>query len=358
MTIDLRVAALIRRARDIHPEHADLLTEQLARMSEPVRIGLIGPPGSGRSTLRRALDLNDGRDVVVGSVYFDSDQTGPRRALGLNLVADEPDAVIALVRYGHRSADVGDVPKVAVLSRADEITGGRVDSMSSARHLARGYAEPVVAVDALLACGVRPADHELLVSLARLPRDESDRRLLSADRVGEAAARLGLFGVRLGVTLVRQGFWSVEGLSAEFVRRSGINDLVEQVRRRFLDRTHLLQARSALALVERVARSTPVLAEVERLRAGAHEFAEVRLLDALTTGQVRMPTDLAEEVERLLGGHGVTLGDRLGGRDRRWIVTTLGEWLRRAEDPLASRQFVRAARVVVRTCEGLVARLT
>ncbi|GAB3894692.1 hypothetical protein GCM10029964_073530 [Kibdelosporangium lantanae] len=112
-------------------------------MSEPVRIGLVGPPASGKSTLRRALDLN--------------------------LVADEPDAVIALVRYGHRSADVGEIPKVAVLSRADEITGGRVDSMSSARHLARGYAEPVVAVDGLLACGLTAEDHEFVVSLARLP---------------------------------------------------------------------------------------------------------------------------------------------------------------------------------------------
>jgi hypothetical protein len=202
-----------------------------------------------------------------------------------------------------------------------------------------------------------------------MPRDECDARLLSADRLlpvaGALLDRFGMYGIRLGVTLLRQGFATPAGLAAELARRSGLDELTTQLDVHFGARAHLLKARSGLIFLDGFLRdrTEPELqVEVERLLVGAHEFAEVRLLDAVRTGRVRLPGDVQAEVERLLGADGAAATARLaltGDTPARVVaLATLGDWRRHAENPLSSRQFVHAARVIVRTCEGLLTELS
>jgi hypothetical protein len=103
---------------------------------------------------------------------------------------------------------------------------------------------------------------------------------------------------------------------------------------------------------------------VERILAGAHEFAELRLLSTLRAGAVKLPPEALQEAERLLGGEGGSATARLGldhdaGPDEVWnaALDAAGRWQRRAESPLSSRSVADVARLVVRSCEGVLAAL-
>ncbi len=331
----------------------------------------------------------------------------------------EADAVIYLMRHLHatdaeflesfRDRRVGrasSVNTVAVLSRADEIGAGRVDAMFSAKTIAqryrkdptlRGLCQGVVPVAGLLAQTgrtLRQAEFDALAALSRRPREEVDRLLLSTDRFLRASsaasdadavtqpgegpegrsrllARFGLFGLRLSTTLIRQGTDSPAALADELVRRSGLDELRELLNTQFTERRDLLKARSALLALTAVlqedtrADTEKLVGEVERILAGAHEFAELRLLSVLRSGAIMLPKPELDEAERLLGGSGGAAAVRLGrppgcgtGELRQAALEALGRWRRRGENPLSSRAVADACRVVVRSCEGMVARLT
>ncbi len=327
----------------------------------------------------------------------------------------EADAVIYLMRHLHatdakflesfRDQGVGratSVNTVAVLSRADEIGGGRVDAMLSAKTIAqryrkdptlRGLCQGVVPVAGLLAHTgrtLRQVEFDALAALSTAPREEVDGLLLSTDRFLRADStvaptlqpldaearhglldRFGLFGLRLSVTLIRQGTDTPAALAEELVRRSGLDELRTLLNTQFTERRDLLKARSALVALDSVlhgdprADIRPLLGEVERILAGAHEFAELRLLSALRSGAVSLPKAQLDEAERLLGGSGGAAEVRLGqppgsGPDelRQAALDALTRWHRRAENPLSGRAAADACRVVVRSCEGMVARLT
>jgi hypothetical protein len=325
---------------------------------------------------------------------------------------DEPtaaDAVVYLMRHLHSGdvrflesfhdqgvAKATAVNTIAVLSRADEIGVGRLDALMSAKRIASRYrsddklrdlCQTVVAVAGLLAQTgrtLRQAEFAALTELSTLPRDDMDALLLSADRFvksettanlstetrGALLERFGLFGVRLSVTMIRQGMADPTKLSTELVRRSGLDDLREVLNIQFTERRDLLKARSALLALDLVLRrepkpsSQPLAVELERIMSGAHEFAELRLLTALRSGAIKMSKDDRLEAERLLGGEGGAAFARLGLDPaaspvelREVAMDALQRWRRRAESPLAGRQVSDSARVVVRSCEGLVAGL-
>ena len=152
------------------------------------------------------------------------------------------DAIIYLLRHVH-SSDVSfleafrdtaagvsqTVNAVAVLSRADEIGSGRIDSLLSAAAIAdryrrdgelRALALGVVPVAGLLAEGartLRESEFIALRDLAGLSKEARDRLLISVDRFVRPGAettlsvtvrqgllaRFGLFGVRLAAALIR-----------------------------------------------------------------------------------------------------------------------------------------------------------
>ena len=98
--------------------------------------------------------------------------------------------------------------------------------------------------------------------------------------------------------------------------------------------------------------------------ASAHEFAELRLLSSLRSRAVRLPPDLRDEAERLVGGSGSRIATRLDldpeadeGVCRTAAGAALARWRRRAASPLADRATADACGVVVRSCEGMLASL-
>jgi hypothetical protein len=208
----------------------------------------------------------------------------------------------------------------------------------------------------------------MLLSVGRFlhsgPREDA---LLSLGRRRVLLDRFGLFGVRLATTLVRQGSISPDLLAAELVRRSGLDELRSSLASRFTERRDLLKARSALLTVDFVLRREPspqgrsLLAEVERILAGSHEFAEMRLLAAIRSSAVTFPDAYRAEAERLLGANGTVPGRRLGlvddtdpGTLRAVALEALERWRRLSENPVFPRAFADAARTVVRSCEGIL----
>ncbi|MEJ2889774.1 dynamin family protein [Actinomycetospora aeridis] len=317
---------------------------------------------------------------------------------------DGADVVLHLVRHLH-DADVafaetvgegaargiGPAGTVAVLSRADEIGGGRLDALMTAAQVARRYrADPglrrhcrtVVPVSGLLvetARTLRAAEFVAVRDLAALAREDVEDLLLSADRFVDGAPvpadhrarralldRFGVHGLRLATTLVRRGAAGTAdsaGLAAELVRRSGLDELRSVVGSQLVAHADVFRARAALGALERVLHEVPcgdaegLAAAVERVRTGAHEFVEQ---DALVALHARGGAD--EEARRLLGGDGPAATARLGvppdapDTDVRGLaLDALARWRRAGEDPRAERARTDVARVVVRSVEGILA---
>jgi len=313
----------------------------------------------------------------------------------------EADAVLYLMRHLHVAdaefleaftdqgvARATAVNTVAVISRADEIGAGRMDAMFAARAIAtryrsepalRGLCQNVVAVAGLLAHTgrtLRQTEFTALTSLAALPREELDASLLSIDRFVRAAdpaearrdlvRRFGLFGIRVAASLIRQGTVSPGALADELVARSGLGELQRVLQIQFGERRDLLKARSALLALDRLVRTDGdargLGRQIERILAGAHEFAELRLLSALRSGMVSLPEQVSSEAERLLGGAGSAHSARLGLPENapreelhRAAFHALRRWQGQAENPMFGRRAADACRVVVRTCEGILA---
>ena len=318
------------------------------------------------------------------------------------------DAVLYLMKHLHTTdvdflaafhdeevSQATPVNAVAVLSRSDEVGGGRLDSLESAARVASRYShdpkvrrlvQTVVPVAGLLAqTGVtlREAEFQALATLGRAPAADADALLLSADRLANADAhvglttmerqalldRFGLFGVRLVVHLVREGaVGNADSLARELVTRSGLPELRAVLLSQFAERRDLLKARSGVLAVESLARAEPrpgsdaLLAEVEQISAGAHELAELRLLALLRSGAVDAKPDDLDAMERLVGGSGAAVTARLGlpvdadaDAVRSAAVDSLARWQKRAESPMASREVADASRLLVRTCEAILA---
>ena len=338
-------------------------------------------------------------DVSATSLAFltsDDEQTTPS------------DAVVYLLRHLHATdvsflhafheeeyAQPSPVNCVAVLSRADEVSVGRLEAMTSAKRIADRYAsdprlhrlvQTVVPVAGLLAqagTNLQELEFRRLRLIAAGEQADRDRLMLSADRFVIGATqiplapnerrllieRLGLFGIRLAVDLLLRGeAQTASQLAAKLVEHSGIGELRAVLLSQFSDRRDTLKARSALLAVQRLLATVPVPrsgeleARVEQIRSGAHEFAELRLLNALRMGEVDFRVDEATQVERLLGGHGGSLRSRLGvdaeadeDEVRKALFGALGHWRQRAENPVSSLATSAASRVLVRTCEGLYA---
>jgi hypothetical protein len=337
-----------------------------------------------------------------------------RKAWDLLAAADEEetpaDAVIYLMRHLHAGdmeflrafQDVevsrpNPVNAIGVLSRADEIGVGRVDSMASARRIAkrlsrepnvRRVVQTVVPVAGLLAeTAVTLTETEMaqLRRVGELDVKVADELMLTADRFLERTPelgltsierdallrRFGLFGVRLGAAMLRRSAASTAtDLARELAQRSGLLELQEVLRSLFFERRDVLKSRSALLAIDTLVRSQPrpgndaVAAEVEEIVASAHPFNELRVLSSIRAGWVVGKPDVVEDLERIIGGSGaapqVRLGlepDAGGAEIGAAASDALARWQRRAENPMTAHEMVVAARVAIRSVEGVIADL-
>ena len=330
---------------------------------------------------------------------------------------DSPvDAVLHLMRHLHpddveflRSfQDTGTgrpdpVNAIGVLSRADELGAGRPDAMTSAGRVAgrlavrpsvRGLVQTVVPVAGLLAqtaATLTEAEVAVLRRLAAMPARGLADLLVSVDRcVADVPGsdvpgsdvpgpdvppavraalldRFGVFGVRLAVTLVRREGTTATSLARELAARSGVEELKVVLGSLFHARRDVLKARSALLALDRLASrsdapgAVALAARVEEVLASAHPFAELRVLSAVRAGRVPGRPDVLADLEQLVGSSGTAAHQRLRidpGAGQAAATAAAGDalrrWQRRAENPLTPHGLALAARVAVRTCEGLL----
>ena len=336
-----------------------------------------------------------------------------RRAWELLAPDDEEtpaDAVLYLMRHLHAKdleflhafhdtevARPNPVNAIGVLSRADEIGVGRLDAMASARRIAtrlatdanvRRVVQTVVPVAGLLAetaATLTETEVHHLRKVAGLEVRAAEELLLTADRFVNTMpelgltsiereallARFGLYGVRLAATLLRKGVvTTATELARELTDRSGLNDLQEVLGSLFFERRDVLKARSALLALDALTRARPrpgseaVAAEVEEIIASAHPFNELRILSTLRAGWLGGKPEVVAELERLIGGTGTAPYVRLdlppdaGARELGAAASqALMRWQRRAENPMTSHEMAIAARVAIRSCEGMLAAL-
>ena len=321
--------------------------------------------------------------------------------------SSQADAIIYVMRHLHEAdlkflrsfRDAAGHPEavnaLAVLSRADEIGAGRIDSLIAARDIARRYrnddtvrslAMGVVPVAGLLAQSartLRQAEFASLVQITRLDRAERDQMLLSADRFirssGAAASgdvrsalldRFGLFGIRLATVLILSGIADPTALARELARRSGLDELVRLIGSQFRVRSSQLKAHTALVGVETLLRqrphagTEPLAASAEGIRAGAHELRELRLLATARTTGLPLGSELTAEALRLIGGDGITASERLGlpegapvDQVRSAALDRVLSWRTRSENPLTTRAIAEVCHTVVRSCEAILAQV-
>jgi hypothetical protein len=317
------------------------------------------------------------------------------------------DAVLYLLRHLHvndvhfldafHDEELGygtPINAVGVLSRADEVGSCRPGAMEVAAGVAARYERDpkvrklcrvIVPIAGLLAQAgetLREDEFRAVALLAEVPRDELGALLLTADRFARSESfaalspehrlrliqRLGLYGLRHSVELVRSGQApDAPTLARSLVEASGVTRLRQLLFSQFAERSRALKARSALSTLDAVLRQPGwtdpdrFRARSEQIAAGAHEVVEIRLLNSLRAGEVDLPEDQVDEMDRLLGGSGASATARLGlapdadpDEVRRAAVGTLGRWKQTAEHPLSSIPVRKAALVVVRSCEGVL----
>lgn len=320
----------------------------------------------------------------------------------------EADAIIYLMRHLH-SADLGflsafrdtsagrsdTVNAMAVLSRADEIGAGRIDALLSARTIAERYrvegalrslaldVVPIAGLVAQSARTLRENEFEALREIARLGRNARERLLVSVDRFTRADSaidvpadqrqqllnRFGMFGIRMSAVAIRSGCDDATDLADELYRRSGMHDLLRVVSEQFRSRSDALKARTALAAVAALIRELPtpngplLAGKIERLETNAHELRELALLSVARTTGLGLDPDAELEAERLIGGAGTSVQQRLGLPDatpleelRQAAADALRRWRAMSGSPLLDRSVVEACQVVTRTCEGMMMR--
>jgi len=318
--------------------------------------------------------------------------------------ASDADAVIYLLRHAHRSdvafldgfmdrsvSAASPVNAVAVLSRADEIGGGRLDAMASAGRIARRYevdaefrtlCAAVVPMAGLLAeTGLTLREDEVasLRMLATTDDDTLARMLLSADCFCEVSAseltvelrrelldRLGMFGVRLAVQEICSGRASTAAtLGPLLVEHSGLADLRRLLSKHFGPRARVLQARTAISSLRLLARTiretdAPLAAEVERelerIEVTTVEFAQARAVHLIGTGAVDLTAPERVEMERIVAGNrgAPLLGlptSATGDEIRSAAIESITRWRIRAGDPLADPTTVEVCEVAIRTLE-------
>ncbi|WP_300267534.1 dynamin family protein [Microbacterium sp.] len=315
------------------------------------------------------------------------------------------DAVVYLMRHVH-GADVHfleafrdtaagaaqSVCAVSVLSRADEIGSGRIDSLLSAGKVARRYENDgdlaslvlrVIPVAGLLAEGartLRESEYIALRELAGLQRTDRERLLVSADRFvrpsetttlstdvrEDLLTRFGIFGIRLATALIRGGARSSSALSEQMVQQSGLIELQEFVAAQFHTRAATLKARGVLLRLQQLLRDRPrdgldeVHAGIERIEAGAHTLRELSLLAVARSNGLPISATDAEDAQRIVGADGTAVHLRLGLPEDAagdlvgaTVTKKIEHWRRTVQSPLTDRAAVGVCRVVLRSLDEI-----
>ena len=206
-----------------------------------------------------------------------------------------------------------------------------------------------------------PVEHPWLALVAATMGEDEFRALRSP--VPAAPRWLPERDLRAAVAAAR-GSVDLESATALMSDVSGLTGLRAAIASRVLANTEVLVARRVLADVSAlIASSTDrdLQTRVERVVAGAHELAELDLVDEISQEDVVKSPQLRAEALRLLGAHGVDAGRRLdlpadaqAGELAAAAEVALARWQRLLNQPVVGGPPQRVCHAVVRSCEELV----
>lgn len=316
----------------------------------------------------------------------------------------DADAVLYLMRHIHRRdiefldafmdrtvTQASPANAVGVLSRADEIGGGRLDALQSADRIATRYRDDpvikslcstVVPVAGLLAEAGATLRQEEFRDLALLANEDDSilgTLLVTADRFQMAGLgpltiekrrhlldRFGLFGVRFAVDHIRsQAATDAPELARSMVAASGVDELQRLLVDHLLPRARTLQGRAVLAGLRGLAGKVGgndaawLRDEIERIEMTSGEISDLRLLHLAVAEVVGFDGEEVDEVRRLLlrGDPPTRLGrkDAEGEELRRAALEGVERWRRKAADPRNDPVTVEACQLAAQVYERLFA---
>jgi len=346
--------------------------------------GLASLRDENSARTRDFLALGDDRPAQADMVVYMMRHMHSRDAEYLDALSDQSQSTTSAASA------------IALLSRADEIGGGRLDAMASAHRIASRYEADtrvramcarVLPVTALLGeTGTTLSEMEIsdLRELAALPPDLLDIMLLAADELCSTTLqislpvevrrqllhRFGLFGLRLLVDRLSQNeALTAATLAPALVDMSGVPKLVRELRETFLPRTGTLKARVGLLELRRVAAemhtSDPRFAEwldaeSERVENSAGEFSDLRLAQLVARAREQLrPHDFDELLSLSAAG---PLHRRLGlpssatAAQCRASALALGDrWRSRRSVALLEGPLLEVADLAVRVADRLAA---
>lgn len=284
------------------------------------------------------------------------------------------------------------VAAIAALSRVDEIASGpgtmmavneTIDRLRRTRALDR-LCETVLPLAGLLGLGaatMRQSDYAALAALTKVDRatlkkiSSSPELFITAEGEGlpsqtvraSLVDRLGMLGISLSVSILNGGAADSFELCEELEHRSGLDELKRVISANFVQRSADLVSHSVVLAVLQLARASdePGAADLielaEEQLSQDHAFDELRLLGRLSAKRVELDRALREEMERLIGGRGAAVHERLGLDadadpdaliDQAW--THLARWRELAVNPLWDAATTEACQITARSCELLV----
>jgi serine/threonine protein kinase len=342
------------------------------RLLAPLRLAVVGPPGSGKSTLIAALPRQALRHVSV----VEASAAAP----------EDADAFVYMLGASAGRAlpaEASAVNAVAVLSHADARSDARLADKIAAE-LGRAKVAAVLPLAGLLARAgsgdvLGAGDVACLRDLALMDPTHRERLLDSADGFAAAPAPvaaaprrrllelLGLDGVRRALELADSGELTAVSVARWLREISGIEPVIAEIAG-FRRRADVLKADRALSALERLPYDAEIRGlvrdrvEALRLRPEMHLLELIAAFERCAAGAVELPPDLIDELTRMMIGR--TLALRLGlaptataaelGAAARGRVRS---WKAFENSSGASARERRVARTVARSYEILANRL-
>lgn len=320
----------------------------------------------------------------------------------------DADAVVYLMRHAHRSdiafldafmdhsvTAASPINAVGVLSRADEIGAGRLDAMTSAAKIAKRYETdpelhalcatitPMAGLLAETGLTLREDEVAHLRMLAATDPELLEMMMLSVDEFSDISAseltvevrsgllaRLGMFGVRLAVSEIRQGrVTTAAELGPMLVEHSGMVALRQLMAQQFMPRARVLKARSAIVALRSLALSirdenpelaADVLRQLEQIESNTVQFAQARAAHLVGSGAVALKGADRADLERLFSptSGALALGLPSSATDdeiREASLVAASRWRTRGADPLAEPLLREVCGIAAQTCEVIFA---
>ncbi|GAA3677815.1 hypothetical protein GCM10022267_75800 [Lentzea roselyniae] len=331
----LRVRALVERGWLAAADRAagERWTAIAERLNRPVRVAVVGP---SHSTVVGALIGARLPDSDTPAWHLHGSAAAPDSSLILLDLPGEADTALAAQLTSPVNGDAAAVDAVLCLAPADQAFRR---ALRLGRHRVELVEPPAPLHPRVALWSATGRTGHLSEDDARLVEEATREDASVADVVGEL---------------------------------SGLAALKEALTRRFLTRFELIAARRALAAVREAVGDLPpnhpLVHEVERITATAHEIVELELLDELEWEAPSPnwfgPLEVCAEAVQLLGAFGTSPNQRLGltpSADAAQLCTAAWQaasrWRARGEHLTAGPRVRAACEVLVRTCEGIAADL-